>query len=421
MVTAARVASGCTVRGRGSQNAAMDQPTVALLSAAAAVAAAALAVLRSGIRQRRLRGWAAWSAALASGAAAIALAPWSATPGAPTLPAAAQELLLLAWPLLLLAGTRQFHARLALPGDERLDMLALAAAAAVAIVVRLLDPVPAGAPLLPGIAALLLHLYVAAMLAAGRSSDDAGALRLTGGAVGLAALAPGVAWMAGAGDPAAGGLDLRTLGAIAPLAVVGFTLLAMMNERTARELVDSRRRLQVLAYTDTLTGIANRRHFELLAARLLHAGHAPVLLLFDVDHFKTLNDRLGHAAGDRALQLVGAGLRETLRAGDIAGRLGGDEFALLLADVSLRQAVGVADRLLQRIQSHAPAQRLPRLGLSFGLVQTRAGETVDEALRRADQALYEARRQGRSCLVTAQGEEHRPVFSESQRLGLTEA
>ena len=165
---------------------------------------------------------------------------------------------------------------------------------------------------------------------------------------------------------------------------------------------------------------ATRGH-PVLAARLLHAGHAPVLLLFDVDHFKTLNDRLGHAAGDRALQLVGAGLRETLRAGDIAGRLGGDEFALLLADVTLRQAVGVADRLLQRIQSHAPAQRLPRLGLSFGLVQTRAGETVDEALRRADQALYEAKRQGRSCLVTAQGEEHRPVFSESQRLGLTEA
>ena len=54
-------------------------------------------------------------------------------------------------------------------------------------------------------------------------------------------------------------------------------------------------------------------------------------------------------------------------------------------------------------------------------MQTRAGETVDEALRRADQALYEAKRQGRSCLVTAQGEEHRPVFSESQRLGLTEA
>ncbi|MBI3156652.1 MAG: GGDEF domain-containing protein, partial [Burkholderiales bacterium] len=261
----------------------------------------------------------------------------------------------------------------------------------------------------------------AAMLAAGRSGEDAGTLQLAGGAVALAALAPGVAWMAGAGVPAAGGLDLRALAAVAPLAVVAFALLAMMNERTERELGESRQRLQVLAYTDALTGIANRRHFELLAARVLHARHAPVLLLFDIDHFKAINDRLGHAAGDRALQLVGQGLRETLRAGDIAGRLGGDEFALLLADASLRQAVAVADRLLQRIQTLAPAQRLPRLGLSFGLVQTRPGEAVDDALRRADQALYEAKRQGRSCAVTAQGEEHRPVFSESQRLGLTEA
>lgn len=421
MVTVARVASGCIARGGLTQNVPMDNAVVALLSAAAALAAAALAVLRAGVRQRRLRGWAAWAGSLASGAAAVALAPWAAVAGAPAALAATQEGLLLVWPVLLLAGTRRFHARLALPGDDRLDALALAGAIAVAAVVRLLDPVPAGAPLLPGIAALLLHLYVAAMLAAGRSGDDAGALRLAGAAVALAALAPGAAWLAGAGAAPSGGLDLRALGAIAPLAVVAFTLLAMMNERTERELVESRRRLQVLAYTDALTGIANRRHFELLAARVLHAGHAPVLLLFDIDHFKTLNDRLGHAAGDRALQLVGHGLRETLRAGDIAGRIGGDEFALLLADASPRQAVGVADRLLQRIQSLAPAQRLPRLGLSFGLVHTRAGETVDEALRRADQALYEAKRQGRSCAVTALGEEHRPVFSESQRLGLTEA
>jgi diguanylate cyclase (GGDEF)-like protein len=142
-------------------------------------------------------------------------------------------------------------------------------------------------------------------------------------------------------------------------------------------------------------------------------------MLFDIDHFKLINDRLGHAAGDRALRLVGRCMQDALRARDLAGRLGGDEFALLLAGASLQQALGVADRIVNTLQLRSTEHRLPSVGLSFGLVQVHAGEKLDESLRRADQALYEAKRLGRSCAVAAQGGEDEPVFSESKRLGLT--
>jgi len=146
-----------------------------------------------------------------------------------------------------------------------------------------------------------------------------------------------------------------------------------------------------------------------------------VLLMFDLDHFKGINDTLGHAAGDRALTLVSGSMIEHLRAQDVAGRLGGDEFALLLRGADVRAAIGVAERIVLAAQRRSSEQQLPRITLSFGVVQVLAGERLDEALRRADQALFEAKRQGRGCAVTAVGNEAHPVFSESQRLGLAAA
>jgi diguanylate cyclase (GGDEF)-like protein len=397
----------------------MDGSTGTLLTASASLGAATWAVVRAGRRQRRFRGWPFWAGALAAGAVGLVLSMLAEQRGWHWLTMPTQ-ILMLAWPMLLLAGTRQFHGRLGLPGTARGDVVVLVGAAASSGLAAALPGIEPAAQLLPGVAALLLHLYVAAVLASGRTGEDVVALRLLAAATAMAVLVPAAAWAAsGAIVGDAPGLGLRATSAGIALAVVAFSTLSLMSERTERELRESRRRLQVLAYTDALTGIPNRRHFEDLAGRILHAGQTPVLLLFDIDHFKLINDRLGHSAGDRALQLVGAGLRDVLRAHDVAGRLGGDEFALLLCDTSLGQAMRVADRIVQRLHAAAPAQRLPRIGLSFGLVQTRAAETLDESLRRADQALYEAKRQGRSCAVAAHGEEARPVFSESQRLGLT--
>ncbi len=122
--------------------------------------------------------------------------------------------------------------------------------------------------------------------------------------------------------------------------------------------------------------------------------------------------------GDRALCLVSGSVLEHLRALDVAGRHGGDEFVLLLRRASTQDAMGVAARIVGEVQRRAEPNQLPLLSMSFGLVQVRAEEDVDAALRRADQALYEAKRQGRSRAVAALGDESQPVFSESQRLGL---
>jgi diguanylate cyclase (GGDEF)-like protein len=197
----------------------------------------------------------------------------------------------------------------------------------------------------------------------------------------------------------------------------------LVCERTERQLRDSRRRLRVLAHLDSLTQLPNRRHFEALAEAALAQDEpgTAALLHVDVDHFKRINDLFGHAAGDRALQLVSQAMLEALRAHDIPGRQGGDEFVLLLRGTTPAQALGVAQRITAEVQRRAPLHQLPTVSLSVGVVQVAFGEGVAAALRRADQALYEAKRQGRSCAVTAEGREDALVFGASRPMGLQAA
>ena len=202
---------------------------------------------------------------------------------------------------------------------------------------------------------------------------------------------------------------------------MAFIVLALSSQRTERELRQSRSRLRVLANIDMLTQVPNRRRFEELARRALQADEdgSAALLLVDIDHFKQINDKLGHAAGDRALKLVSRCTLELLRSNDVAGRHGGDEFVMLLRRSSTQDAMQVAERLVSHLQQQAHAHALPRLTLSFGIVQMRHGESIDETLHRADLALYEAKRLGRSRAVAADGDSEQPVFRSSERLGLT--
>ncbi len=388
-------------------------PLQAFAAAALAVVAASLTAF--GLRQRRYGGWTFWVTAAwlgALGAALLALLP-------ARLGAALASVLLLQWPLLALMGLRRFHPRQALPGYPHVDTAVLVLCTLLSLTASLTNS--AVLTWLPGAAHLLAHLYAATLLFMGPSERDFIPAQTLAATMALVALAPGLAQLVGAGADMA--LTLRAGAAALGLVVLAVVSITLVCERTERQLRDSRRRLRTLANLDSLTQVPNRRHFAELADQALRNDEpgTAVLLIFDVDHFKQINDLFGHAAGDRALTLVSAAMLDHLRAQDVPGRQGGDEFVLLLRRTTPKDAISVAARIVAEVQKRAPAQHLPTLTLSFGVVQINLGESILGAMRRADQAMYEAKRQGRSRAVAAEGNEREPVFSESQRLGLTPA
>lgn len=172
------------------------------------------------------------------------------------------------------------------------------------------------------------------------------------------------------------------------------------NERLRLEA-----QLQRLSQQDGLTGLYNRRYFDSQLAsewrRLRRQGAPLALLMVDIDFFKAYNDQLGHLAGDDALRQVGEVLRSCQqREGDVACRYGGEEFAIILPDTDLDGAMHVANevhRLIGERQIAHPDSPLDYLSLSIGLAvaQPSGGEPPESLVARSDQALYQAKRQGR--------------------------
>lgn len=161
--------------------------------------------------------------------------------------------------------------------------------------------------------------------------------------------------------------------------------------------VSEEEQLLHLATHDALTGIYNVRYFEQRLKELTEGAGDVTLALIDLDHFKPINDELGHAAGDAALILFSGIIRAELRPDDVFARLGGDEFALVLPDTALPAARELFDRLyrrLARIPFRFDGQTRP-FSASAGLVQIWPGESGTEAKARADDALYAAKRRGR--------------------------
>ena len=168
--------------------------------------------------------------------------------------------------------------------------------------------------------------------------------------------------------------------------------------------------LRRLASVDSLTGAYSRRYFFQLGRQELEKWrryHLPLTaMMVDLDGFKQLNDTFGHPEGDRLLREVARTARKTLRRTDILGRYGGDEFAVLLPNSGLDAALESAERLRQQVD----ALRLPLSGsdarahitLSIGVAEARPGdEDVSHVLKRADEALYEAKSSGRNRVVSA--------------------
>jgi diguanylate cyclase (GGDEF)-like protein len=162
------------------------------------------------------------------------------------------------------------------------------------------------------------------------------------------------------------------------------------------------RRLEQMATTDNLTGLANRHALELLleqGTREASRQKTPMsAILIDIDRFKELNDSRGHLAGDRVLQALAATLKENIRNADIACRWGGEEFLIILTNTDLPASASVANTLRARIeqQKHAIDGSSISVTISAGVVAYRAGESQESFISRADALLYQAKHEGRN-------------------------
>jgi diguanylate cyclase (GGDEF)-like protein/PAS domain S-box-containing protein len=185
----------------------------------------------------------------------------------------------------------------------------------------------------------------------------------------------------------------------------GSLLTAVVRDIAARKLME--KELRLLAATDPLTGLSNRRQFLAAAdrelARLHRYGRPVAAMMVDIDHFKVVNDTYGHAAGDRALQQVAVACCDILRDSDVIGRLGGEEFGIVLPEASLEGALDVAERLRIRLAAEEiplpedPAGGTFRLTVSIGVAPCiPTDRAIDMPLNRADRALYRAKERGRN-------------------------
>ena len=190
--------------------------------------------------------------------------------------------------------------------------------------------------------------------------------------------------------------------AVLTIALLVTSLIVLFRQMVTR-LKEAREQLVTLATTDALTGLPNRRSIlqrtEEEMERHRRSGEPLGCLMLDVDHFKQVNDRFGHAAGDEVLRQVARVLKETLRPYDVVGRFGGEEFLVVLPGSDHGTIRKVAERLRSRlpeqVQTGTPESPLP-VTASFGIAIYRVGEGVDDLLARADRGMYVAKGLGRN-------------------------
>ncbi|MBR0553205.1 GGDEF domain-containing protein [Stakelama marina] len=176
-------------------------------------------------------------------------------------------------------------------------------------------------------------------------------------------------------------------------------------EAATREAADLRSQLEEAqdnARRDPLTELPNRRAFEEAFAELDATDSSACLAVCDVDHFKDVNDRFGHAVGDRVLRAIGAQLAESC-SGHLVARYGGEEFAVLLSGVGSARAKEIIESARQAIAAKRYRQRethepLGEITVSAGLTEIGSGETFAQVFQRADELLYRAKLEGRNCL-----------------------
>ncbi len=244
---------------------------------------------------------------------------------------------------------------------------------------------------------LLPSAMLASMMAMDRISAGGGRVLLRSLLLQVAACAL-VAWLNGfAWQPTS---NMFNIVACIPMMAIYPVWLSTVNFRFGRRIRQQNRLLEQLSRTDPLTGLANRSYWLETAARELRRfqrnQRPAALILLDIDGFKPVNDRHGHAAGDALLQTLSAVLRDSLRSVDTPGRLGGDEFGVVLPETDLERAREVAERLRQRVEQVCDVAGEP-CTLSLGVTEAGPQHVDVEAwIKQADMALYLAKAQGRN-------------------------
>ncbi|KPQ30638.1 MAG: GGDEF domain protein [Marinobacter excellens HL-55] len=201
------------------------------------------------------------------------------------------------------------------------------------------------------------------------------------------------------------------------MVLCGVLMQVFMHMYEARR-EEAEQRLVDMAQTDALTGLANRANFQATLARTIaecdRSGDGFALVVMDIDHFKLVNDTLGHDAGDHVLQNIGKCLTERLRTTDFVGRLGGEEFGLILRNVKPADAFELMDQLRERIANDELryGEASIRVTASFGIAQwPEHGRSAETLFCVADRCLYSGKRAGRNRVLPA-GRAQRDVTAE---------
>lgn len=198
-----------------------------------------------------------------------------------------------------------------------------------------------------------------------------------------------------ASEPLALGPAVTSWVVTATTLLLGGIVVALLR-RSVRRLVDE---LTNRARVDGLTGLLNREGLEERAAtelaRTRREGSPLAVMVVDIDGFKTVNDTLGHPAGDEALQRIAAALAAAVRTVDAVARIGGDEFTVLLPGADRATASAVADRLLAAVRREGTRTGLPKLGVSIGFAVGHGGsDSLEDLWQAADRAMYNTKREG---------------------------
>lgn len=209
------------------------------------------------------------------------------------------------------------------------------------------------------------------------------------------------------------------------------------NKKLQSRLEDAEHKIQVQAEeirtqqsearTDALTKLPNRRAFDAVLdenmKKFLNEGRKFSMLIFDVDHFKRFNDTHGHQAGDQVLRCVGQTLIGTVKHGDLACRYGGEEFAIIMSNTAAGEAKIAAERVRRAIESMSVEfeGKALRVTASIGMAECAVGENSTQLLRRADDGVYAAKKEGRNCSYWHNGVECVPINAPSKQAAAAKA